>query len=264
MLPAIYHSGLEASTQALLTQHNMGTRLLIAPATNITMPVNMQEKYELKENHLTREAMKKYQKERRNCTITIIHAKVAIYILLILPWLCGTHPVMRNKLGTQLNGSQVEKRLVVPSTSGDAGLPNSRAVAPTVTTMYWPNGVIPYTFVYQGLSDHESGNYISNVREAMDWWQTSTCVQFIEVNTTTYNGTQTLPISLQKRNTKCTAYISYTQRFVMDLDEECLLDVGNLAHELGHIIGLIHEHIRYDRDNYIKVNFSKTYYQKAV
>ena len=41
------------------TQSNSCTRLLIAPATNITMPVNMQEKYELKENHLTREAMKK-------------------------------------------------------------------------------------------------------------------------------------------------------------------------------------------------------------
>ena len=31
----------------------------------------------LQENHLTREAMRKYQKERRDCTITIIHAKVA-------------------------------------------------------------------------------------------------------------------------------------------------------------------------------------------
>ena len=47
------------------TQSNSCTRLLIAPATNITMPVNMQEKYELKENHLTREAMKKRQGKYR-------------------------------------------------------------------------------------------------------------------------------------------------------------------------------------------------------
>ena len=50
----------------------------------------------------------------------------------------------------------------------------------------------------------------------------------------------------------------------MDLDEECLLDVGNLAHELGHIIGLIHEHVRYDRDNYIKVNFSNILQESSV
>ena len=37
----------------------------------------MQEKCELKNNRLTREAMKKYLSDRKNCTVVIIHAKVA-------------------------------------------------------------------------------------------------------------------------------------------------------------------------------------------
>ena len=37
----------------------------------------VQEKCELKCNRLTREAMKKYLNDRKNCTVVIIHAKVA-------------------------------------------------------------------------------------------------------------------------------------------------------------------------------------------
>ena len=37
----------------------------------------MPEKCELKNNRLTKEAMKKYLDDRKNCTVVIIHAKVA-------------------------------------------------------------------------------------------------------------------------------------------------------------------------------------------
>ena len=39
--------------------------------------IAVQEKCELKNNRLTREAMKKYLNDRKNCTVVIIHAKVA-------------------------------------------------------------------------------------------------------------------------------------------------------------------------------------------
>ncbi len=35
------------------------------------------EKYELKTNKLTKEAMRQYLKDRKNCTVVLIHAKVA-------------------------------------------------------------------------------------------------------------------------------------------------------------------------------------------
>ncbi|XP_064384613.1 recombining binding protein suppressor of hairless-like isoform X2 [Halichondria panicea] len=50
----------------------------ITPATNITMhqPMAM-DKFELKPNKLTKEAMRRYLKHRKNCTVVIMHAKVA-------------------------------------------------------------------------------------------------------------------------------------------------------------------------------------------
>lgn len=37
----------------------------------------MEEKYELKVNKLTKESMRKYLKNREDCSIVIVHAKVA-------------------------------------------------------------------------------------------------------------------------------------------------------------------------------------------
>ena len=38
---------------------------------------SLPEKYELKLNKLTREAMRQYLKDREDCTVVVLHAKVA-------------------------------------------------------------------------------------------------------------------------------------------------------------------------------------------
>ena len=46
------------------------------------------------------------------------------------------------------------------------------------------------------------------------------------------------------------------------LDKSCLGTVGSIAHELGHVIGLRHEHIRNDRNNFIRINFDNIMYKE--
>ena len=39
------------------------------------------------------------------------------------------------------------------------------------------------------------------------------------------------------------------------MDKACITKVGSIAHELGHVVGLFHEHIRSDRDQFIEMHF---------
>ena len=47
---------------------------------------------------------------------------------------------------------------------------------------------------------------------------------------------------------------------VSKLDLSCLNCTGSIAHELGHVIGLRHEHNRKNRNDYIRINFDNILY----
>jgi hypothetical protein len=51
-------------------------------------------------------------------------------------------------------------------------------------------------------------------------------------------------------------YAKYSARYVnLDFNRGCL-DDGTVRHELGHVIGMMHEHQRPDRDSYIRINWA--------
>jgi hypothetical protein len=88
----------------------------------------------------------------------------------------------------------------------------------------------------------------------MDWWENTTCVQFIPTNSTSEPH---LIVKLKYNTERCEALTGYRRSHtIASITLTCINgynSVGNIAHEMGHVIGLNHEHNRADRDLFITV-----------
>lgn len=113
----------------------------------------------------------------------------------------------------------------------------------------WPGRIIRYKFE-GGVKDK------GGIRKAMRRWQGSTGVVFQQL---TGAGAH-VRIKQQKPHSggrcKADAHVGYYagRATRMRVSEGCTQ--GDYLHELGHVIGLHHEHQRPDRDRYIKVKTS--------
>ena len=105
----------------------------------------------------------------------------------------------------------------------------------------WPGKVVYYTI------DPSLANQ-ARVTSAIAHWQANTPIQFIQ------RTTQAAYVTF-RTGTGCSSTVGYTgtQQFV-NLATGC--STGNTIHEIGHTIGLWHEHTRADRNTYVTVNLN--------
>ncbi|GKT44702.1 zinc transporter ZIP9 [Colletotrichum spaethianum] len=124
-------------------------------------------------------------------------------------------------------------------------------------SLLWDAGEVPY--ILQQLP-HDLSN---SIRDAMRQWEQNTCIRFVP------KTNQGAWVTFKKYNQGCYAQIMgapASGEVIVNLDYPSLRDNvlslgtykgcmenGIPGHELGHVIGLAHEHQRPDRDQYIRV-----------
>lgn len=114
----------------------------------------------------------------------------------------------------------------------------------------WENGIIPY--FYTGSFTEEE---ILLIEEGMRRWEAVCGVEFIEVTPRSYAyeirkiiGNQTWTSSIGENNISCFFNYGYSTN-----------PMKHIIHELGHGLGLIHEHQRPDRDIYVTIIWGNIY-----
>ncbi|TGZ75959.1 hypothetical protein CRM22_000094 [Opisthorchis felineus] len=135
----------------------------------------------------------------------------------------------------------------------------------------WSNGVVPYVFKTTSANSNGSEDAFSKVdrlliRKAMDTIEQETCVKFEQIKEGT-SKERSPYVEISGRNDKhCYA----TLGMITEGKNEIILNslcrtVGQILHELAHTLGLLHEIMRPDRNDYIVLheeNIAKHYKQE--
>ncbi|CCH01160.1 hypothetical protein FAES_3151 [Fibrella aestuarina BUZ 2] len=111
----------------------------------------------------------------------------------------------------------------------------------TLKSLRWPSRVVYYT-IAPNLPNQQ------RVIEAIAHWEAKTAIRFVPRTNQSYYVTF-------RPGSGCSSNVGRVggQQFIT-LGTGC--STGNTIHEIGHTIGLYHEHSRADRDNYVTVNMA--------
>lgn len=114
-----------------------------------------------------------------------------------------------------------------------------------VVSNIWPDGRVPYFF-----DDKVTATNRNRFREAARLWMLRTAVKFVELQSEPEKGVDYIHVNNSSEGNW--ADIGYT-RGKQNLKIKHWHMQIVIVHELGHSLGLIHEHCRSDRENYVSV-----------
>ncbi|CAI4224448.1 unnamed protein product [Auanema sp. JU1783] len=150
----------------------------------------------------------------------------------------------------ELSGIAIEGDMILSSgqidnllNPGGNGNKRRKRSATTDPKAYWsPDESIPF-FVESGLNR-------TRILQAVKFWQDNTCLNFVESRTAGSNRLRFF------RGSGCWSYVGKQAFGSQDISIGQGCDsIGTICHEMAHSLGFYHTQSRYDRDDYLDINF---------
>lgn len=126
---------------------------------------------------------------------------------------------------------------------------NTRGLARNDAFGRWPDGIVPYI-----APDSNSPTQQVNIHLAIEHWMERSSITFVE---RTADNADQYPHYLRfTSSNSCASYVGMQggEQPIM-VSDGCTS--GSIIHELGHALGLFHEHTRSDRDSFIQVDWDQ-------
>ncbi len=109
----------------------------------------------------------------------------------------------------------------------------------------WPNGIVPYEITEADFNNDQ----IRTIQEAIDHWNDNTIMRLIA------RTTQDDYVVFVVADDSCSSSVGRVfgpQNIGCDVGDG--FGTGSVIHEIGHAIGMYHEHTRPDRDSFVEIN----------